>query len=312
MKNLATSIMLVLGTIPLAASAAYQLTVVIDGQTEVHVVDSATLESTETGALLTVTGLDTGGGGSSGPYAPIFTSPSTYSLQENTTAVGTVSATDQDGDAVSYSLAGGSDQALFNLIGDALSFKTAPDFEDASHGTAYNVQVSAVGTTGTTVEETTTKSITVNVTNDTSDDSTGGGGSCGALPSGAQLAYAIPDIENPGGTTVIRHRSTIKAMGFVTTDRVNYQGQFSFAAFSGTETVNRNIWISECPGVPFTSVESLCRKSGKANAVVNWGQATSATWDCELELNKQYYINIQNTNCPTGVNCNSYRDIYTN
>ena len=55
------------------------------------------------------------------------------SLAENLTVVTTVAATDADKDGLTYSIAGGADGALFAIdaASGALTFKSAPDFEDA-------------------------------------------------------------------------------------------------------------------------------------------------------------------------------------
>ena len=66
--------------------------------------------------------------------APSFTSPSSFSPDENQTAVGRVLATDSDAaDSVTgYALAGGAERSLFSIGGStgALTFNSAPDFED--------------------------------------------------------------------------------------------------------------------------------------------------------------------------------------
>ena len=46
---------------------------------------------------------------------PVFTSATTFELPEKSTAVGTIIATDKDGDTLSYSLAGGANQDLFTI-----------------------------------------------------------------------------------------------------------------------------------------------------------------------------------------------------
>src|SRR5439155_533867 len=60
------------------------------------------------------------------PYATLFRS----TVMENTVFVGAVVASDPEG-AVTYSIAGGADAALFtiNATTGALAFVTAPDFE---------------------------------------------------------------------------------------------------------------------------------------------------------------------------------------
>ena len=96
------------------------------------------------------------GGGSGGPSAttppanraPMFTSPSALTVPEDTSGVfHTATASDPDGDAVSFSLSGGSDQSRF-LITSAggLSFASPPDFEapaDANADNIYLVQITA-------------------------------------------------------------------------------------------------------------------------------------------------------------------------
>ena len=86
--------------------------------------------------------------------APVFTSAATFTADENQTAVGTVMATDADaGDAVSYAVTGGADQARFRIdpTSGALTFATAPDHEnptDADSNNVYLVTVTATGGTG--------------------------------------------------------------------------------------------------------------------------------------------------------------------
>jgi Ca2+-binding RTX toxin-like protein len=84
-------------------------------------------------------------------HAPMFTSSPNFSVQENHTAVGTVTATDQDSDPFTFALAGGSDQAFFGIDAHtgALHFVTSPDFEtpeDSDLNNVYDVQVSATDT----------------------------------------------------------------------------------------------------------------------------------------------------------------------
>ncbi|KQP87258.1 N,N-dimethylformamidase beta subunit family domain-containing protein [Methylobacterium sp. Leaf117] len=79
---------------------------------------------------------------------PVFTSPTAFSLAENRLQAGTVSATDPNGNALSYAISGGADSVLFtiNAVTGALSFKAAPNFEaptDAGANNVYDVGVSA-------------------------------------------------------------------------------------------------------------------------------------------------------------------------
>src|SRR5262249_41490214 len=63
--------------------------------------------------------------------APVFTSSQNFSVAENHTAVGTVSAADPEHDAFLFAKAGGSDQDFFAIDPHtgALTFVNSPDFE---------------------------------------------------------------------------------------------------------------------------------------------------------------------------------------
>jgi hypothetical protein len=79
--------------------------------------------------------------------APVYTSPATFAVAENNTTVGTVTATDPEGDPVMFAKAGGADQALFAIDPTgALRFIAPPDFEtpkDADGDNVYELVVSA-------------------------------------------------------------------------------------------------------------------------------------------------------------------------
>jgi Ca2+-binding RTX toxin-like protein len=87
-------------------------------------------------------------------------------MQENQTAVGTVTAVDPDSDSITYALAGGSDQAFFAIDAHtgALRFLASPDFEtpeDSGHNNVYDVMVSVTDTFGAS----STQIVQVSVTN---------------------------------------------------------------------------------------------------------------------------------------------------
>lgn len=91
-----------------------------------------------------------GGGGGGAPVgdvtAPVFTSADAVTINENLTDAITVTATDAA--AVTYSIVGGADQALFSIdpASGKLTFNTAPDFEnptDDGNNNVYDVQVAA-------------------------------------------------------------------------------------------------------------------------------------------------------------------------
>lgn len=111
------------------------------------------------------------GGGSTvtpGPvnHAPTITSAGSASFAENaTSAVYTLTASDPDGDPVTFSVAGGADAALFTLSGGTLAFIKPPNFDqptDADANNSYEISLSATDGKGGTV----TMALSVKVTND--------------------------------------------------------------------------------------------------------------------------------------------------
>ena len=130
--------------------------------------------------ILTACGGGGGGGSSYGggddgynPNNPpvIDGSTTSYSVIENQTSAFTVSATDADGDSLTYSVSGGDDGALFNISSvGVVTFIAAPDFElpsDANTDNAYLLTVSVTDGTASA-----SANFTVTVTNDESDDVT--------------------------------------------------------------------------------------------------------------------------------------------
>jgi Peptidase M10 serralysin C terminal/Cadherin domain/Bacterial pre-peptidase C-terminal domain len=104
-----------------------------------------------------------GGGGSTPPPAPppntnppVFSSATTASVDENTTGtVYTATATDADGNSISFSIVGGADSALFSINSStgAVTFNAPPDFEnptDAGADNSYEITIRASDGTNTT------------------------------------------------------------------------------------------------------------------------------------------------------------------
>lgn len=88
------------------------------------------------------------GGGGTPPAAntpPVFTSLQTASIAENTAAAYQATATDPDGDPLTFAIDGGADAALFSITtAGALRFNTAPDYDapgDANGDNVYAVQL---------------------------------------------------------------------------------------------------------------------------------------------------------------------------
>jgi uncharacterized delta-60 repeat protein len=97
------------------------------------------------------------------PDAPVFASTASASINENQTAVTTVAAVDPDREAgqpqgISYSLASGDgdhDNGAFAIdaASGALSFRAAPDYENALHGPQYTVRVRATDSDGSATDQ---------------------------------------------------------------------------------------------------------------------------------------------------------------
>ena len=101
---------------------------------------------------------------------PMITSPASASVVEGTTAVLTITATDADGNELTYSISGGADRALFsiNRTSGALTLITAPDFE--APGSADNSNVYEVEVMASDGSNSDTQTITVTVTDNPTDN----------------------------------------------------------------------------------------------------------------------------------------------
>jgi len=106
--------------------------------------------------------------------APVITSnggaaAASVSVAENTTAVTTVTATDADGGALTYSISGGADAAFFgiNASTGALAFTAAPDFETPLDSGADNTYMVIVQVSDGSLTDTQTITVTVTDVNDT-------------------------------------------------------------------------------------------------------------------------------------------------
>jgi len=99
--------------------------------------------------------------------APVFTSSTTASMVENTTTAYTVTSNDPDttGEPTTYTITGGADASLFDINAGVVSFNNAPDFEtptDAGADNDYVVEITASDTVNTS-----SQTVTISVTNDT-------------------------------------------------------------------------------------------------------------------------------------------------
>ena len=132
---------------------------------------------------LFITACGGGGGGGGGDYGggggdyggsnttPTFTNSTfSYSAQENQTTAFTATASDADGDSLTFNISSGSDADVFAIGSSSgiVTFATAPDFEipgDSNSDNVYELTVRVFDGTAAA-----TQAFTVTVTNDTSDD----------------------------------------------------------------------------------------------------------------------------------------------
>jgi hypothetical protein len=106
-----------------------------------------------------------GGGGSVTPptpsnRAPVLATIGNISVNEGSTAVTTVSATDADGDTLTYSL-GGTDSDDFTLSGTTLTFSSAPSYASPTDANTDNVYQITITVTDGTASDSETFNVTV-------------------------------------------------------------------------------------------------------------------------------------------------------
>ena len=96
---------------------------------------------------------------------PAFTSPATISVPENQTLAIDVNASDPEGTALVYALAGGADQGRFSIDSSTgvLTFKTPPDYEANASVAGDNAYAVTVETTDGV--STVGQSLVVNIVN---------------------------------------------------------------------------------------------------------------------------------------------------
>ena len=186
--------------------------------------------------LVTITACGGGGGGGSDSYtapvtptnnAPTITNSTTnYSVVENQMSAFTITATDADGDTLSYTI-GGTDASLFSVSSSGVvTFNTAPDYESPSDADTNNVYDLMASVSDGSLSD--SKDFMVTVTNDTSDDVTTEGYDGTYLGAGP-IQGATVCIEVTAGTCTGAQFSGTTAQ----------DGSFSLTVDSGTSGVVR-------------------------------------------------------------------------
>ncbi len=177
-----------------------------------------------------------GGGGGGDGYgsssgnmngAPNITNTSfDISVQENQTTAFTVTASDPDGDTITFSLSG-TDASLLSITSSGVvTFNPAPDYEAPSDANGDNVyEISATVSDGSLTDS---ENFRITVTNDTSDDVTAEGYNGTAVGAGPIQGATICIEVNAG---------TCSGAQFTTTS--SQDGTFSLTVDSGTTGVLR-------------------------------------------------------------------------
>ena len=115
-----------------------------------------------------------GDSGSGGGYGNTNTAPSitnttlNISVEENQTSAFTVTATDPNGDSLTFSISGDDSSLMSITNAGVVSFNTAPDFEVPSDANADNIYMVVAAVSDGSLSD--SKTFLVTVTNDTSDD----------------------------------------------------------------------------------------------------------------------------------------------
>ena len=138
-------------------------------------------------------------------FDPVITSASSANVAENSSGVLTVTATDADDPAqvFSFVIVGGADQGKFQINGasGALSFNSAPDFENPTDGGGDNIYVVEVqASDGSRNSATQSISVTVTALNDNSPIITSVNSASVPENSTAVLTVTATDADHPGDT----------------------------------------------------------------------------------------------------------------
>jgi predicted outer membrane repeat protein len=128
--------------------------------------------------------------------APVFSSATSFSAAENQTGVGTITATDANGDALTYSISGGLDQSLFTINGTTgvLVFNSAPDYENAGDNGGDNIYNLTIQVSDGSLTATQNLTITVTDVNENAPNS---------APSGLSTSGNLVMQENEAVGTIV-------------------------------------------------------------------------------------------------------------
>lgn len=231
-------------------------------------------------------------------FDPVITNSSSITYQENSGNTITLNASDQDADTTGtfvFTKAGGADQAAFEINGNVLSFVAGsePDYEspaDTGNDRTYEltVQVSDADSTGSA--RTATKTFNITISNDPSDDPTGGGGSCPAVTAPDRVV----DIGSWSNQSQLSGKHALAnetvSFKFTATNNSAFFGYVEYAAATGVSDVATGMWFSECPGSQPPLAQN-CSAGGFADGALWWSQGSTY---CQLTPGQTYYLNVKN------------------
>ena len=169
------------------------------------------------------------------------TATAVSNVSENQRSAASVAATEPDGQALTYSITGGVDAALFAIDASTgeLSFISAPDYEfpnDSDQNNSYEVDIQVVDTAGNTASQ----SISGMVQNmidlsTTIFTNAGATGRFGPTQTQVDAAYAGTDLDG---------RVTINTQG-IQEWTVPFSGIYSIEAWGAKEVVQTAAWVQK-------------------------------------------------------------------
>ena len=212
--------------------------------------------------------------------APKFTSGTAFDLNENTKAVGTVTASDTEGDALTFAKNGGADAALFNIDSEtgAITFINAPDYEKPGDADGNNVYMLGVSVTdGKHNPVATTLQISVKNVGNTTPPATSG--------SGFFSSSARPAATETRDTADYELGMKFRALkdGDITALKY-YRGS---ADANDTDTRTLHLWSSSGNELAEVTVTS-------ASGATGWQTAALST-PVHLTANSQYVVSYGTT-----------------